>query len=184
MTITTASSEQRAASRRGITLVELLIAIAISSMIMAGVMSSFLFLSRGTIATSDYADMDGEARTALEQFSQEVRMAGDLSNFSSEHVTLSVQDGATTYSVNYTYVPVDRTFYRAYGTPAQKALIKGIDSFTLRRFTMLQTPATNNLETKQLQLDLRASRSGPARAFASNNVISARCVMRNKIVSN
>lgn len=184
MTTTTESSDRARKRRRGITLVELLIAVGLSSVILTGVMSSFAFLSRGTIVTSDYADMDRQARYALEQFAREVRMASDVSNFTTDSVTLTVKDGATSYTVNYTHVPALRAFYRAYGTADQKLLISGVDAFQLQRYTLLQTPATNDLETKQLQLDLRATRTGPARAFASNNVISARYIMRNKIVSN
>ena len=69
-------------------------------------------------------------------------------------------------------------------TSSQKILIKGIQSFTLKRYTLQQTAASNDLETKQLQLELRSVRTGPAKAFASNNVISARFIMRNKPVSN
>lgn len=182
MTTTTAHSSARHRSRRGITLVELMIAISISTMILTGVMSSFIYLTRGTVATTDYADMSTEANTALERFAREVRMANGVINFSTNSVTLSVLDGSA-YSVNYTYVPADGTFYRAYGTANQKALIKGIDRFALQRFTLLGNPATNHLETKLLQLDLRSTRTGPAKAFASNNVISARYIMRNKLVA-
>jgi Tfp pilus assembly protein PilW len=185
MTTTTASSSTRPRIRslHGITLVELMIAVALSSMILAAVMSSFIFLSRGTIATSDYADMDREARAALERFAREVRMSSGVTNFTTNTVTLSVQSD-TPYTVNYTHVPADRAFYRAYGTAAEEVLIKGVESFAFQRFTLLQTPASNHLETKLLQLDLSATRTGPARAFASNNVISARYIMRNKIVAN
>jgi len=159
-----------------------MIAVSLSTMILGGVMSSFLFLSRGTIATSDYADMELEGRGALERFAREVRMANGVVNFATNSVTLSILDG-TAYSVNYTYVPADGTFYRAYGTASQEVLISGIERFALQRFTLLGTKATNHLETKLLQLDLRATRTGPAKAFASNNVISARYIMRNKLVA-
>jgi len=159
-----------------------MIAMAISAMILAGVMSSFLFLSRGTLATTDYADMELEARVALERFAREVRMANGVSSFTANSVTLSVLDG-TAYTVNYTYVPADGAFYRAYGTASQRLLISGIERFALQRYTLLGTKATNHLETKLLQLDLTAVRTGPAKAFASNNVISARYIMRNKLVA-
>lgn len=183
MTTIIARSRARV-SRRGLTLVELLIAMTLAAMLMSAVMSSFLFLSRGTIASTDYAEMDLEARTALEQFAREARMANGVSNFTANHVTLSVEDGTNVYTVDYTHVPADGAFYRAYGTAGERVLIKGVERFALKRFTLLGDPATNDLETKLLQLDLRAVRTGPAKAFASNNVISARYILRNKTVSN
>ena len=105
-------------------------------------------------------------------------------DFDGDHdSTLTVEDGVPR-TVNYTHVPADRTFYRNYGTPNEKVLIQGVTEFALRPFTLIQTDATNALETKLLQLDLTAERTGPARALATNNVISARFVMRNKIVAN
>jgi hypothetical protein len=152
-------------------------------MIMTAVFSSLIFISRSCVATSDYADMDRQARTGLDVFAREARMASGVANFTATSVRLTVPTGAGSYNVDYAYVAGDRTFYRAYGTSDQSALITGVDTFVLRRFTLLQAEATNDLETKQLQIELRAVRSGGARAFASNNVISARYILRNKAVS-
>jgi len=161
-----------------------MISMGLASVALAAVLSSFIFLMRSSLSTTDYAGMDQEARAALETFAQEVRMADAVVNFSTNSVTLNVPTASSSYTVNYTYVPTLKAFYRAYATAGQKLLVKGVDRFSLNRFTLQQTVATNNLETKQIQLELRAARSGPAQAFASNNVISARYILRNKIVSN
>lgn len=153
-------------------------------MALTAVIGSLIFVGRSCVATTDYADMDTEARFALETFAREVRMADQISNFSTNGCTLRVVTSSSNYTVTYTYVPLTRAFYRNYGTGSQSILIRGVDTFTLKRYTLLQTAAVNDLETKQLQLELRSIRSGAARAFASNNVISARFIMRNKAVSN
>lgn len=184
MTTITAHSDRTRFSRAGFTLTELLISMGISTILLIAIFSSFIFISRSSLATTDYAGMDNEARTALETFAREVRMASNVSNFTNDTVTLTVQNAGSTYTVNYTYVPSLGSFYRAYGTADQKLLVSGIQTFKLSRYTLLQAPASNDLETKQLQLELRSVRSGPARAVASNNVVSARYVLRNKIVSN
>ena len=44
------------------TLVEVLIALGIASMALAAVLSSLIFISRSTLASTDYAGMDMEAR--------------------------------------------------------------------------------------------------------------------------
>jgi len=160
------------------------VAMGLSALVFAGVLSSLLYISRSSLSTTDYAGFDREARQGLEMFAREVRMASDVENFSANGVTLTVPTASSSYQVNYTYVPSRKAFYRAYGTADQKLLVQDVTAFSLRRYTLLQTTATNDLETKQLQLELRALRSGGARITASNNVISARYILRNKIVSN
>jgi len=172
--------------RRGaFSLVEVMVVIGISGLILTAVMTSLLLVGRNSLSTSDYVDFDDEARRGLELFAREVRMAEDVSNFSTSGVTLRVRDTeSTTYNVTYSYIAQNRAFYRAYGTADQRLLIRDIASFEMKRYNLTRGPATNDLETKQLQLQLRSVRSGGARALASNNVVSARYILRNKIVSN
>lgn len=184
MTTTTEHFDRNTAG--GFTLVELLVSMGISTMLLIAIFSSFIFISRSCLATTDYAAMDNQARESLERFAREVRMAKNVPEFAADGsaITLTVQDGSTTYDVNYTYVPSIGAFYRAYGTADQELLVSGIETFKFSRYTLLHDPAVNPLETKQLQLELRSIRSGPAKAFTSNNVVSARYVLRNKIVAN
>jgi hypothetical protein len=174
---------------------ELLVSMSIASVVLAAVLSTVTFVARGSIATADYSDMDREARIGLETFARDIRRAQRVTNASllAETVTLDVvtgYDGAGAQivaSTSYTYVPADKTLYREYGESSQRALIKNIESFELKYYSIAldgsgqQREASNALETKQIQLELRSVRSGPAKASASNNVVSARYVLRNKV---
>jgi prepilin-type N-terminal cleavage/methylation domain-containing protein len=195
MTTSIAKSEARSQSgiekfvrraRAGFSVVELMIAMTISSMALAAVLSTVTFVARSTVSTTDYADMDREARSGLEIFARDVRMAQGVLNFTANSVTLDVVRSSGTSAVPYTYVPSRKTFYRFYGTSAEQALITNIESFRLSRYSIAldvngqPTEATQDIETKQIQLELRSVRSGPAKAFASNNVVSARYILRNK----
>lgn len=160
----------------------------LSSMALIAVFSTSIFVARSCLATTDYTDMNQEARMALEVFARDVRMASNVTDFTTNSVTLNVVTSGGTVSVNYTYVPALHAFFRDYGKPGQKVLIRDITWFQLSRYSIATDAltgeplaATNHLETKQLQLSLRSVRSGPARAMASNNVVSARYVLRNKI---
>lgn len=169
----------------GFTLPELIIAMVVGSMVLAAVSSSFIFVAKSCVSLNDYAELDTESRSAVEIFSREVRASSDISGFSTNGLTLTVPiSGGSTYTVNYTYVPADHAFYRAYGTSDQQRILKGVQRFALRRYNLLHNPATNNLETKQIQLDAETSRSIGGRFNATNHVISAKFVMRNKIASN
>jgi prepilin-type N-terminal cleavage/methylation domain-containing protein len=175
---------KRESREAGFTLTELLIGIVIGTMLMGAVMSSYIFIAKSCVSLNDYSDLNSEARGAIETFSREVRAASDISGFSSSGMTLTVPGPGGDYTVNYTYVPGDRIFYRAYGTSDQKALLNGVDVFSLKRFNLLHNPAINDLETKQIQLDAKTVRSGGVKFRATNNVLSARYIMRNKVASN
>ena len=170
--------------KAGFTLAEVLMAVVIGSMLMGAVISSFIFIAKSCISINDYTELDTQARTAIERFSREVRASSDISGFSSSGMTLTVPGAGGDYTVNYTYVAGDNTFYRAYGTSDQEALLTGVETFTLKRFNLLHNPAANDLETKQIQLDAKTVRSGVAKFRATNNVLSARFIMRNKDASN
>lgn len=177
----TAKNRSKAA---GFTLIELLIGIVIGSMLMGAVMSSFIFIAKSCVSLNDYSELDTEGRTAIETFSREVRAAKDISGFSSSAMTLTVPGASGDYTVNYTYIANVGIFYRAYGTSDQEELLTGVETLTLKRFNLLNNPASNDLETKQVQLDARTVRSGGVKFRATNNVLSARFVMRNKVASN
>jgi hypothetical protein len=161
-----------------------LIGIVLGAMLMGAVMSSYVFVAKSCVSINDYTDLDLEARKAIERFSREVRAASDISGFSTSGMTLTVRGASGLYTVNYTYVPNDKAFYRAYGTSEQEALLTGVESLTLKRFNLLHNAASNDLETKQIQLDAKTVRSGGVKFRATNNVLSARFIMRNKVASN
>lgn len=196
MTTSTAASRnrrlRRSRSRRAMSMVELIFAMAISATVASSVFGSFLLLARSSLISAAYVEMDGEARAGLEIFARDVRAADNVSNFTANglQVHLPALGSAPAQWVTYSYDPDDRCFYRNRGGAGERVLLRGIEVFVLKRYSLQQDvsgqpiEASNDLETKQLQIQLRAIRAGAARATATNNVISARYIMRNKIVSN
>jgi prepilin-type N-terminal cleavage/methylation domain-containing protein len=176
--------------RSGFTLVEILISSVLGSIVMAGVLSTFLFIGRSAVSVSNYGEMEAEARRGLEMFSQDVRMARDLTNFSATSVTLTVPTSTGVHFVIYSYNAGTKTFFRRAGATATAAaaatpvpIIRHVEVFSLKRYNLQQQLASNNLETKQLQLELRAVRRDFTKAINTNTVLSARFIMRNKRVS-
>jgi len=182
---TTTRSLARKSGRRGFTLVEVLISAGLSAFILAGVLSTFLFLGRSGANMQSYSDMESEARRGLELFAQDVRQASSITWSSEISITLTVN--AT--SITYSYDSAQGVFSRN-GFP----LIKGVasDSFSLRAFNVagIEMPVSTaaertaaNAATKQLQLSLQASRTKTTAATATNTVLSARFILRNKHVT-
>lgn len=168
---------------------------ALALMILAGVLSSYLMLARNSYNASNYTVMEAEARRALETFTDEARMAKDVAWNSSTSLTLTVAPPSGTYQVTYAYDSgtsgsTAKCFYRVLGTASSTAtrqiLVRDVQDFAFRRYKVVNGvdySASNNLETKQLQITLRAVKSRATVVSASNTVLSARVVLRNKKVT-
>lgn len=203
MTTTTLSPAPRPQGTRGFTLVEIIISSGLAAFILTAVMTTFLFLGRSGVNVQNYNDMEAQSRRALEQFAQDVRQASEITwngagtsafllagasvNVTWDagcSVTLLVDDSAVTY----VYANNRREFLRL--TSARNAaLVTGIVSFEFKAYNIagaslsLADLTTAGRQTKQLQISLEAERSTRTVARATNLVLSARYILRNKRVT-
>lgn len=191
MTTTTPkpAPERRRAPRRGFSLVEILVASSLATVVMAGVMTAFLFVGRTSVSLRNYADLETQARNAMETFAQDVRMSSGVVWNSAESLTLTIQQGNASVPATYTYNPAARTFSRTIGTTTD-ILITSIRSFAFNAYSIdttaisLAAPtAATNTATKQIQISLETERINRTLALHTNKVISARFVLRNKRVT-
>lgn len=179
----------------GFTLVEVLISSALASAILAAVLSTFLFLGRSGANMANYTSMESEARKALELFAEDTRQGGGVIWNSATSLTLVVNNLPITYAYNATA----RTFTRTYRPLASSTatqtvvLVNGITDFNFLAYTITGAPITDfttaaarakaNVSTKQVQLSLSASRTATTVTAATNIVLSARYVLRNRKVT-
>ncbi|MGH7955482.1 MAG: PilW family protein [Opitutaceae bacterium] len=192
MTITTPSHiRDRRNGRRpaGFSLVEVMVAAAIAGLVLGGVLTTFLFLGRSGANIRNYSDMESQARKGLELFAEDVRQASAIVWTSSSHLTLTVNSA----SVAYVYSAGVGTFSRV-DASSNRVIMSGITpgTFTFRSFNVVgnELPLTSAAEltaagssTKQLQISLEASRTDQTVVSATNTVLSARFILRNKIVT-
>ena len=64
--------------------------------------------------------------------------------------------------------------------------MRKVSEFAFRRYKVVNGAnfaAANDLETKQIQITLRSVRTGATTVAATNAVLSARVVLRNKLVT-
>lgn len=187
MIITTRSrANQHSRSRQGFTLVEVMISATLGSFVLLAVLVTFLFLGRSGANLRNYTDMEAQARKALELFAEDTRQASGVTWTSSESVTLVV-NGA-----NITYAHASGVFSRTVGGTTTN-LLSGITTFNFLAYTISGTPITDfstatartsaNSKTKQVQISLSAARTTQTVATATNIVLSARYVLRNKAVT-
>lgn len=180
---------------KGFTLVEVLIAATLSTFVLAGVLSAFLFLARTGFRSSGYSELEAEVRRGLDTFARDTRNATDVRWHSEQSITLTVNGRPVSYAYdNSAASPTYQSFYRVEGDAdsglPRTVLVRGVTTdFAFRRYKLAQpgvndSSANNDRETKLLQLTLRAGRSSVATVGASNSAVSARYMLRNKRVAN
>jgi Tfp pilus assembly protein PilW len=185
MIITTPWRASRA-RQGGFTLVEVVISSTLAAFVLLAILTAFLFIGRSAANLRNYIDMETEARKALELFAQDTRQASAVSWGSASSVTLLVNDGTVTYA--YANGTLTRT---GGGTSAR--LITGITTFSFLAYTISGAAITDfstnvarssaNFRTKQIQISLAAARTTQTVTTATNMVLSARYVLRNKFVT-
>jgi hypothetical protein len=180
---------------RAFTLVEIIVSTGLSSLVMAGILSSFVLTGKNSYNAASYSVMEAESRRALATFTEEVRMAENVTWTSETCVTLSVVGSGGSYLVTYAYDSgtsgaTAKSFYRQLGavgsTSPARVLVYNVTDFAFRRYKVINGTdysAANDLETKQIQITLRTVRTGITTVNTTNAVLSARVVMRNKHVT-
>jgi hypothetical protein len=171
-----------------------MIASTLSLFVMCGVLSALLFFGRTGLAAGHYQKMEAEVRRGLELFSEDARLATDISWGGAWSITLSVPDaGNVVHPVSYLYEPSrpgssTGELYRVSASGERELLVHDVSSdFAFHRYKLEQpgvsdNTAANDLETKQIQINLRTlhvTAGGPASTQAA---VSARYILRNKNV--
>jgi len=81
--------------RAGLTLLEMMVALALASITFATVVSFANFTARSFVATGNYADLDRASRNALDILTRDIREARDLTGFTTNKLTLTANDMST-----------------------------------------------------------------------------------------
>lgn len=193
-------SNREAGGQNGFSLAEVIIASGLSGVVLAGILSTFLLIGRTGYAASGYSEMEAQSRRAIETFGADARKATDIRWNNSQSVTLfTVTSGSAVTAQTYAYdsspgSPTFRCFYRMAGDASSGAtrtvLARDVEpDMTFQRFK-LEVPngesniATNDLETKQLQIKMRLNRTRTTIVAVSQTASSAVFLLRNKRVAN
>lgn len=176
------------------TLTELMMATAISGLVLASMVSTFFVFAVGSKSVGAYTMMSNDSRLVLEHFARDIRAAEDVTQ--ADASTLTVQTPTTSFyngtSVTYDYDEDTKFLSRIEeddsGTAiSNKTLLQGVEQFTFSYFDPLGAKLSLNtasilLSVKSVQVDAEMERS-VSRTEATDYIISARFMMRNRPVT-
>jgi Tfp pilus assembly protein PilW len=162
-------------------------------MVLAGVLSAFLMLSRSGVSAANYSMAEAEIRRAIEHFSQDVRMANGIEWTSDTSVTLILPspnayastDAAHNNRVTYAYG--SGIFYKLPGaatsTATRTVLVRNLSSFQFFRFNRLNGTATSNADTKLLRFTMNVRQAHATVVTANTNLVLGTYLLRNKVAN-
>ncbi|MCF7708047.1 MAG: prepilin-type N-terminal cleavage/methylation domain-containing protein [Verrucomicrobia bacterium] len=123
--------------RRGFTLVEVLIALVVGMIVLAGVLSLTTFMVRSFAGLLNYADLEQQSRSALSRITEEVRRAQTLVSYEVDSVEFTGDDGI---NFEYRYVPDSERLIRISGG-SQEVLLNDCEEL---EFNIYQRNAVSN----------------------------------------
>ncbi len=176
-------SSRRAAA--GFSLAELLIALALSAMVGAAVLSAYLFMARSLARLANYQRLEVESRRALQMLNTDARMAVALASPTAASVTLTVPTAGGTTTVAYTYDSSTHTLTRAAGASMPVTLLTGVQSFAFNYYDKQDAVQASPQSIKQVDVSFAtAAGSLESTAQARFTAISARMLLQNKRLMN
>lgn len=172
---------KRLHSRRGWTLVEMMVAMLAGSIVLAALVAITTFVSKSYIAIGNYTDLDSASRIALDTMSRDIRNAAGLAAYSTNAIVLINQDGTL---CEYAWNPATSLFTRYAGTN-QTVLLRNCDILDFKVYQRNPTndfqfvPTTSPAEGKLIDVSWRCSRSILGAIINSESVQTAKIVIRN-----
>ncbi len=169
-------------NRRAFTVVELMLAVTIGGIVLAGAATSINLWARSSMAVGNYADMSGSCRRALDTFATDVRMANDVSVATASTFSFTAFDSGTgSVAVSYAFDNVNKTLTRTYDG-VSRVILEDVDQFGLSYADLTLSATTNPLSVKVVQIRAILQK----KVLNLNNtdeIISARFMLRNRRVS-
>jgi Tfp pilus assembly protein PilV len=171
----------------GMTLVETLVALGISSVLLLGIMAIVLFSARSFAALTNYVDLDNSSRNALDVITRDVRQADALMDGSTEELMRLAFSGPAR-EVRYAYSSADRTLQRIdVSTGVRATMLRECDLLRFAYFqrnpiggTYDQYPAATPALCKLIQLRWVCSRTILGQSVNTESVQSAKVVIRKQ----
>ncbi len=183
--------------RAGMTLVEMMVVVALGSIILAAASSLWLFGSRSFVAMGNYQDLDAKSRTALDLMSRDLRGATQVTAFQSSATvkSLTVTNAVLGTGVTYVWDARPRTLVCQKTGEADRVYLTECDRWDCQLYQRApQTngsygffPATNTAGVidlsicKLVNMTWKCSRTILGSKVNTESVQTAQVMLRNKV---
>jgi len=177
-------SRARLQQAGGFTLVELMMAAAIATFILAAVLSSYICMLRGFTALANYAQIHQQAGIAVEKFAKDMREVNNVASFTSSYLKVSIPtnftatgtiSGTNIITWSYTNQALRRTESI---TGLTRTLATNVTSLTLSLYDKNGSNTATLSSAKGVQIDIHLRKDVQSRTV-SEDFRSARFDLRN-----
>jgi Tfp pilus assembly protein PilW len=179
----------------GTTLVELMVAVGVGSIVMAVVMALSLYSSRSFVAMGNYVDLDQSSRQAVDQMLKEIRQASALISFQTNIPKTLIFTNTAGYTVTYQWISnatSSKIVQTRNGITAD--LLTGCELWNFKLCKRVPIPNTTNefypatdlsgainpAMCKLIDMSWKCSRTMLGKKFNTENVQTAQVVLRNQ----
>ncbi|MCH8475795.1 MAG: prepilin-type N-terminal cleavage/methylation domain-containing protein [Opitutales bacterium] len=183
----------RSTSRRGFSLLEVMTALSLGTLIAGALFHSLIFIGRSSHNLSAYASLSGQTRQGVELVGQDIRVAADIVHFKAEEGSITLFHQETEQRsprlITLTYKPEERFLKRTervlspdlseVTSVRESTLLRGLEQFTFVGYNLNRLETNNPAEIKQVQMQLRLLERRGQRGI-TEEIYSTRFILRNK----
>jgi prepilin-type N-terminal cleavage/methylation domain-containing protein len=169
-----------AQAARGMTITELMVAIAVGSLVLMFMTVVFSGSLRCFAATSNYVNMNNDSRNALDTMTRDIRQAGDLTGFTSTRLQFT-KYGTTNLLFVYEWDANSHQLTQwQTGIAQTNVLLTDCDELAFSMYKTSFAPAANVLEAKSIGVAWKCSRTVLGKKANTEDMQQALIVIRNK----
>ncbi len=174
----------------GLTLVELLVAAGISTMVFAAVSSGVFYCARSFVALANYVALDNAGRSALDRMTTDIRQSNRLVSYSPTNLVFEMTANGVTANLSYSYNSAAGTLTRNYTNETTTLLSEILtNSFRFSIFKrnvdydygpLVPITTSNAAVCKGVKLSWTCSRMILGKSATTESVQSAQIVIRKE----
>ena len=164
---------------QGMSLPEVMVATSVGMLVLAIVATLFVTSGRSFAAVSNYVSMDARSRNALDRMTMEIRQAGNLVEFSTNHLKFTALGDTNSFLV-YDWNSVTRCLTQWKTADTTNTLLTDCDLLTFAIYNSTFAATTNIAQGKGLSVNWKCSRTVLGKQNASEDMQQALIVLRNK----
>jgi len=165
---------------RGIALPEMMVAVAVGSLVLMVMAIVFMNSARSFAAMGNYVSMDAHSRNALDHMTREIRQAGDLVEFSPTHLKFARYGLTNSFLVYHWDAQSRQLTERKTGNATPNILLTECDELAFSMHNTLFAPTTAISESKGISVTWKCSRTILGKKTTTEDMQQALIVMRNK----